>query len=392
MTTTPLTIESTPDTENAGLVQPTYRQLREALDDFQRATESVNVRTDRAENREMIRQLVLPWLALAKARLSEAEGSPSDQARWQEIIAGVQPPPAGAGDGPDVGTLLHNAVWLFSALLAAAERGPGVREITERMRELIATGTYPPGSLLGIGRIAAEVEGPAPQLERVRLAARDLEAEGLLTLTPAGRIRIAGRSVAVDRPAQIAAWLRVLIQAGVYQPSHHLPTRPALTLMLVARPHDVTRAIHLLHEEGVTSPSRGGRACLRAKLPFPVVPAPDMESLISRLATLALPDTNLSHTAIGDMCRRARTQWHGRRAPDPQALHRMRRALAAAAEHLLPMAATRYPNDPYVYAVLRRTAVTALATVPPDRLDQCWRTACLGAAVREVLVLLGDAT
>lgn len=392
MTTTTIADGPTSEEESTGPAQPTYGQLREILADFEKATESINVFANKADDREAIWQLALPWLPLAEKKLGEAEGSPSHQAHWQEIIAGVQRPPAGAESVPDVGTLLHSAWWLLNALLAAAARGPSVREIADRVRELITNGTYPPGSRIGIGRIAAEVGCPSASTRRVRLATRDLEAEGLVTFTPSDRVRVADTREVDDRPTQIAAWLRVLIQAGVYPPGSNLPPRPDLARGLVSPPPFVTRALHLLHDDSVITPSRkrGVRPTVQTTLPFPVVPPPDLDSLFPRLLTLALPDADLSHTGIRQMCNRSHTWWRSRLTPHPETLRHTHRALAAAAEFLIPLAQSRHPNNPDVYATLRRTAVTALAAVPSDSGGQSWRAACLGAAVLEVLNLAGD--
>lgn len=390
--TTTITTSTTPEIQSSAPGdEPTFGQLRVILSEFETATAALNVFADQADDRETIWRLVLPWLPLAEKRLREADCSPADQARWLEIITDVQRPDVDAEIIPDVGTLIHAAWRLLCALLAASRKGPGVREITERIRESVANGSYPPGSLLAVGRIAAEVGCPLVSVGRVRLAVRDLEAEGLITFSSADRIHVAYRSEAVDRPDQIAAWLCVLIQAGVYPPGSKLPTRLALGRALVSAQPFVADGLQLLHEQNVVTNRNGVRTVVRPTLPFPVVPPPDVDSLLPRLWDMALPGMDLSPTGIRAVCHRAHTWWRSRLAPHPETLHHTLRTLAAAAEYLLPLAAGQHPNNPDVHATLRRTAVTALAAGPSNSDGQIWRAACLGAAVREVLDLAGDA-
>lgn len=371
--------------------EPTYGQLCEVMANFEKATASFNVFADKPGDCEAIWQLVLRWLPLAEKRLGEADGSPTDQARWKELIAGVQRPTADATTAPDVGALIHNAWQLFGALVAAARSGPSVREIADYIRESITTGIYSPGILLSVGRVAAEVNCPLASIGRVRLAARDMEAEGVITYSPSDRIRVAMREEAADRPAQIASWLSVLIQAGVYPPESKLPALADLARALVSPPAFVSRALHLLHETGVVTHHRGLRTVIRPALPFDVLSPPDVHSLLPMLWNVALPDVDLSHTGIREMCHRTSTWWRSRLTPHPETLDHTLRALAAAAEYLLPLVAHQHPDNAEVHATLRRTAVTALAVRPSTSEARVWRTACLGASVLEALHLAGDA-
>ncbi|MFB8086919.1 GntR family transcriptional regulator [Streptomyces sp. NPDC055992] len=364
--------------------------LQTALAAFEKMTNSVNVFANRAVDREVIWRFVLPWVPLAERRRSEAACSPTDHARWQEIVSGVRRPPQGESDS-DVGTLAHAVSRLLHALAAAAQPGPSVAEIVERTRQSVATGAYPPGRLLTLKRVAADAHCPAACLDRVRLAVRDLEADGLITLSPSNQVRIAARDEATDRPEEIAAWLRTLIQAGVYPPGSALPTRPALCRAMVSPQSSVAGALALLHDRGVVHNRAGVRTAVRAVLPFDVTPPPDLTSLLPRLKESALPETDLSHTGIRETCFRSHTWWRSRLTPHPETLRHTTRALTAAAAYLLPLVTSWHPDDADLHATARRTAVTALADEPSGSDASLWRVACLGASVLETLLLAGDA-
>ncbi|HBF84505.1 MAG TPA: GntR family transcriptional regulator [Streptomyces sp.] len=391
MTTTTDETRTAPHAESPGPEdEPAYEQLRQVMREFETSTQSCAEFGDTTEGRATIRQFVVRWLPLAERHLREADGSPADQARWQELIADVQEVADDATVGTDIATLAQNAWGLLDALAFTAIPGPSVQEIADGIREAIADGTYPRGILLAVRRIATDYRPPA-SIRRVRLAARDLEAEGLIALSPSDHIRVVTREEATDRPEQIAAWLSVLIQAGVYPPGSKLPVLTDLSRALLSPPPFVSRALHLLHETDVVTHRHGMRTTVRVTLPFDAVTPPDVHSLLPMLWNVALPDVDLSHTGIRETCHRPHTWWRRRLTPHPDSLEHTLRALAAAAEYLLPLVAQLHPDNPEVHASLRRTAVTALAIRPPTSEGQVWRVACLGAAVLEVLHLAGDA-
>ncbi|WP_093763200.1 GntR family transcriptional regulator [Streptomyces sp. BpilaLS-43] len=358
--------------------------------EFETMIQPCAVYGDTPEYRSLISQFVTRWLPLAEKRLCEADGSPADQARWQGIIAGVQGAADDATVGPSIGTLARNTWSLLDALACAALPGPSIQEIAGQMRRSIADGTYVPGILLTARRIATEYR-PTASILHVRLAASDLEAEGLITLSPSDHIRVVTRQETTDRPERIAAWLSVLIQSGVYTPGSRLPALPKLARALVSPTSFVSGALGLLHDTGVVTRHRGMPTTVRPTLPFGAVTPPDVHSLLPMLWNVALPDVDLSHTGIRETCHRTYTWWRSRLAPHPDSLDHTLRALAAAAEYLLPLVAQRHPDNVEVHATLRRTAVTALAVRPPTSEGRIWRAACLGAAVLEVLHLAGDA-
>ncbi|MEU8560568.1 GntR family transcriptional regulator [Streptomyces cyaneofuscatus] len=368
-----------------------YQRLRAELGALQRTTARLTGDADTGADHEAIRAFMDPWLPSAEARLRDAGGSPSNRARWREIIAAARRPETDGETGPDTVALGIAARHLLRALMEAERSGPSVPEIADRVRQSIASGEYAPGSLLSAGRIAADTGCSAASVQRAELALRDLQAEDLVTVSSSNRIRVAGSKEVVDRAVQIAAWLRLLIQAGVYPPASPLPARTLLSRALVSAPPDVTSALRQLDKEKVLVCLRGTRPVVRPEPPFLVASPPEMASLLSRLGVAALPDTDLSHTGIREICHRAHSWWHSRITPHPETLHHTVRALTAAAEYLIPLAVRRYPDDPEVHATLRRAAVTALAVCSPDSDSQIWRAACLGAAVLEILNLAGDA-
>ncbi|MFF2650449.1 hypothetical protein [Streptomyces sp. NPDC058045] len=141
----------------------------------------------------------LPWLPLAQQRLGEAAGSPSERARWQELIDKVRPPKSGRLKGTSYADLvsLCAAVRAFlNALLDAERPGPTVAEIAEYVRRAVRAGHFLPGEPIHVGQIAEEVGSPP---DRVRRALQDVGDSGANTLTAAGQLA----SVSV-RPMQTA--------------------------------------------------------------------------------------------------------------------------------------------------------------------------------------------
>ncbi|WP_093801706.1 GntR family transcriptional regulator [Streptomyces sp. Wb2n-11] len=169
--------------------EATYKQLRSELDALWR----IGNRYDYTSNDvEAVRQLVEPWLPIAKARLEAATGSPSDQARWQSLVAAVERPSDEVEPKfTTVSTPARGLVRALMDLMEATRPGPSAREITDRLRAAINDGTHPPGSMLSRMRITAEAGLTPASAERVELALQDLAAMGLVTVLPSKRIRVA---------------------------------------------------------------------------------------------------------------------------------------------------------------------------------------------------------
>ncbi|MCX5395578.1 hypothetical protein [Streptomyces sp. NBC_00102] len=195
----------------------------------------------------------------------------------------------------------------------------------------------------------------------------------------------------LDRPTEIADWVITLIRAGVYPPMSQLPARAKLAVALVSDQNAVARAVRLLRESEFILVERGARPVVLATLPVTVTAPPELSGLLGRLEPLALPRTDLSGTGIKEMCRRSRARWATRSFSFPRERSEIFGALATAAHHLIPIVAEQHAHHPDVLALLRTAAVTALAEDPTTVAAQVWRSACLGAAVRELLPLAGVA-
>ncbi|MEV7279739.1 hypothetical protein [Streptomyces sp. NPDC093111] len=373
------------------------RRLRAALRELQKTATrfSAGPSTRSAEYRAAVWALTEPWLPLAETKHRLAAGSPSDQHRWQQLITdarrlGTQEPVSTSAEPPTITRAL------VRALLEAERPGPSVEEIADRLRNLIADGTYPPGTSLSALHLADEAEAagtPAP-VERVRLALRDLTAEGSTVTNGARRTWVAGGAAPVERPAQIAAWMRTLIQARVYQPQCPLPARLLLARDLLATTRDTSAAVRILGEEKVLKRSTAYRPVVRADLPFPLDPGPfDLGARVEQLRGKAITGITFSFSEVRATCQQVQVWWRARHTPRPDVLERIFRTLITAAACAIPRVVELYPNSPDAdgRTVLRRTAITALADLPADPLERLWRTACLATAVLQVLVLVETA-
>ncbi|MFC9543069.1 hypothetical protein ACFTXK_00225 [Streptomyces sp. NPDC056956] len=284
---------------------------------LQRAATRFTGHTDAGieRDRETIWKAVEPWLPLAAQRLSEAARSPSQQMHWRQMISAVRRPSAPCLARPDLVLLISAARRLLRALMEAERPGPGVSDIADRVRHAIHNGTYPSGSLLGASRIVAEIG--APTVERVDLALQDLQREGLITISPSKRVRVAGSALPEDRPQQIAAWLRFLIQSGVYPPQGALPRVQPLARGLVSSTPDVSLALHLLADQQVLLVGRGRRTTVHPAPPFPVAIPPDLDDLVRELNRRALPGVRLTGTDLQAVCSQARSWWSSRHHASP---------------------------------------------------------------------------
>ncbi|MFJ5938603.1 hypothetical protein [Streptomyces sp. NPDC093071] len=385
---------SVPGAQQDGSVE---RRLRAALRELQKtaARFSTGPSTRGAEYRAAVWALAEPWLALAETRHRLAAGSPSDQHRWRRLIddarcLGVQEPVSNPAEPP----ALTRA--LLRALLEAERPGPSVTEIADHLRKLIADGTCPPGTSLSALHLAdeAEKEGTPAPVERVRLALRDLTAEGTTVINDARRTWVAGSAAPVERPTQIAAWLRTLIQARVYLPQSPLPARLMLARDFLATSRDTGAALRILGAEKVLKRSTAYRPVVRADLPFPLDPGPfNLGARVEELRGKAITGITFPFSEVRATCRQVQVWWRVRHTPRPDVLERVFRTLITAAAYGIPRVVELYPSAPDadVRTVLRRTAITALADLPADPLEHLWRTACLAAAVLQVLVLVETA-
>lgn len=373
------------DAEDGFPIPPASR-LRSALLRVHHVAKNLPYRSSSQieQDREKVWALVEPWVPLAETRLHQAAGSPSDRTRWEECIAGVRRPDTEDAPVPPLVNLGNAATRLLHALIEAEAAGPSIKVITDHVRTAIANGTYLPGTRLGPGRIVAELGLGRSNLIRVELAFQDLCHEGLVTLSSPGKWWVTAQD---DRPAQIAALLRTFIQAGVYPPNTHLPTLVPLARALVSSAPDVMAALRALQDEGAVIRGAWVRPTVHPAPPFPVQSPPGPDVLVDRLRDVAAADADLSPLGIRKSCKRAQNWWRTRISPDPTALDHTRRCLIAAALHLIEQG----PDDRDTHTLLHRIAVLVPTSASPDYL---WRTACLAAAVLELLALrnVGDGT
>ncbi|MFC9131908.1 GntR family transcriptional regulator [Streptomyces sp. NPDC057099] len=336
-------------------------------------------------DRETIWKTVEPWLPLAEQRMGEAERSPSHQTHWRAMISAARRPSGTCLPRPDLVALVSAARRLLHALMEAERPGPSAGDIADRVRHAISSGTYPPGSLLAATRIATETG--APTVERVDLALQDLQREGLITISPSKRARVAGSSMPEDRPQQIATWLRFLIQSGVYPPNSALTPVQPLARSLVSSTPDVSRALRLLADQQVLITERGRRTLVHPSPPFSVAAPTSLDDLILELNRHARPRLQLTGKDILAACSQTHTSWSSRTLPDPGKAHDLSGTLVTAGAHLASQAIRNlheHPRDRDARTTIRRLAATALAEQPSNRWEQTWRAACLGALVREV--------
>ncbi|WP_345616702.1 hypothetical protein [Streptomyces ziwulingensis] len=252
------------------------------------------------------------------------------------------------------------------------------------MRHAIHDGIYPSGSLLSLRRIATDTA--APTLDRVETALRDLQGDGLVTISPSGRTRVAGSATRESRSEQIAAWLRFLIRSGVYPPGTVLPSQLVLARILVSSGPDVVGAQRLLADQQVLVARHGRRCSVRRVPAIPVDDPPVLADLVRALRARSAPGPQPTAEATLAACRQTHAWWSRRTIPPPRETADRTATLTAACADLVSRAALAHAQDQEVQAMLRHTAVTALAEHPEDGWEQTWRAACLGALVRLLLL------
>ncbi|CAL9453597.1 hypothetical protein [Streptomyces sp. enrichment culture] len=172
---------------------PRLYALKRSLMSVHRATRHFTdpTKTGIERDRDIIRNILAPWLPLADQRLREATRSPAQQQHWHQLINAVRHTHATCLAAPGLLQLTTDARRLLRALMEAEHPGPSVADIADHVRQAIRDGTYPPGTLLTAGRLAADTQTPTP--ERLDLALQDLRHEGLVALTPSHRTRVTGR-------------------------------------------------------------------------------------------------------------------------------------------------------------------------------------------------------
>lgn len=359
-----------------------YSQVRTSLASLRASRFTGRTAAGIDRDREAIWNAVEPWLWLAEQRLREATRSPSQEAHWRELINAVRRPSSSYLPRPDLVVLLGAARRLLHALMEAERPGPDVSDIADRVRHALDSGMYPPGSKLAASRIAEEASAP---IGRVDLALQDLQSEGLVTISPSKQVRVAGNVIGKDRPQQIAAWLRFLIQSGVYPPGSTLPRVRPLARSLVSPLADTAGALRLMADQQVLLVMRGQRPLVHPLPPFPVATLPELGDLVRELNRRAVPGVQPIGRHVLAACHQTHAWWSSRTMPPPDQADEAVGILITAGAHLVSHAARRYQANCDMQAKLRQTAVTALAERPSERWEHIWRAACLGALVRDLL-------
>jgi DNA-binding GntR family transcriptional regulator len=153
-----------------------------------------------------------------------------------------------------------------------AQRLRAHETLTEVLRQRIADGTYPPGSVFPAVSVVGATFGFSTST--ARLARRALVREGLLE-SPRGDILTfvcEGPGQAVPNyKEELATTLRRRIQEGVYPPDTQIPSTHDLARELRVGPTAMRCAVNQLSEEGHLE-TRGCRTFVTAQDP-PAAPA-----------------------------------------------------------------------------------------------------------------------
>ncbi|MFI8194028.1 GntR family transcriptional regulator [Streptomyces sp. NPDC085946] len=383
--TTSASTRSAPRVEHSERT-PRYRQLLSTSLTLKASRFTGQTAAGIDRDREAIWNAVEPWLWLAEQRLDEATRSPSQQAHWRGMINAVRRPSSNCLPRPDFVMFLGAARRLLHALMEAERPGPDVSDVADQVRHALVSGMYPPGSKLGANRIAREAGAP---VGRVDLALQDLQREGLVTISPGKQVRAVGNGMPKDRPQQIAAWLRFLIQSGVYPPGSTLPRVRPLARSLVSSNAAAASALRLLADQQVLLASRGQGPVVHPAPPFPVAAPPDLGDLVRELDRRAVPGVQPTGQHVLAACDQTHAWWWSRTMPPPDKADEAVGILVTAGTHLVSQAARRHQADCDVQTKLRQMAVTVLAQRPSARWEHIWRAACLGALVRDLLSQAG---
>ncbi|MER5973657.1 GntR family transcriptional regulator [Streptomyces sp. NPDC002055] len=334
------------------------------------------------EAHNKVDQYINPWASLAARRHAAASTSPADQARWSRLIQAVERPEQATQLTYE--KLVLRVVSARELLRTLAETEPPFVPIVDVARQIehrIKTGSYPAGTVLAPGRLAADLAFP---LQSIHLALADLAERGVIEQQTNCRARVPGGD-ANDRPRQIAQWLRALAEGGAFLPGTALPDRRELMRILITSQKPVTDALRILSEEGLLERGPHRRLVVRRG----AVERPTSTLKVPR----PRPGLNSSSPhEIREVARTVRGWWNTRLTPPPDALDEVIDRLGVAAHQLveqirrgaLPPATTHQQ----VESVIARTAVSAAAVHQPHYQLRVWHAACLARAVEDLLALV----
>ncbi|MFE2852760.1 GntR family transcriptional regulator [Streptomyces lavendulae] len=223
-----------------------------------------------ASSPDRLGQIAAAWIPAAHTRRDAAASSPSDQARWDQLLAKAALDPAPSTRAPR-----FTADALHALLTALADTSPTATEIADRITAGTRTGRYQPGVALAAPVIAAELQVPVAP---VKIAFGDLTASGVLvraeerTAVPASghEETVRGRYLALRLQAQMAY--------GLYPPGSTLPKGTEIGRQYVVADPVVRDALGQLEREGLiqrrpAKPPLVLDAAGRISAPPPCVPA-----------------------------------------------------------------------------------------------------------------------
>ncbi|MFI1204858.1 GntR family transcriptional regulator [Streptomyces sp. NPDC020883] len=331
-----------------------------------------------------VTQCIQKWRGLAETRREEAAASPTDQARWDQIIEAVtRPTCAPRTSYEDLVVLISNLRELLKALISAEPPAVRVADARGQLAQQITNGVYPPGTKLSVPKTAAELGLP---VETVHMALQDLVHDGVIQAVPNGRFCVPSPSFDGDRPRRLADWLKALIAANVYAVGSPLPPRPQLARALVTSSQSLNEALRLLNDEGILARGRYNRPCVQRRPP---------NSLLPVCTTRSEPahEVDLSFTGIKRSARIVHAWWGSRHHPRPSEYDDHVGRLCSAAHHLRKLITSAIhspaaPEESHLRPLGARMEVTAAALGQPNAEPDLWRAACLSAAVREALGLV----
>lgn len=336
---------------------------------------STDKNTDRvATCLAQLRGLVEAWRALSSSRQIRAAGSPGDEARWAELIAGADP----AEEVPATLDGLRNQAQAVMALLKALQQTappvPPARVVADRIAAHLGE-RYAPGLSLGRKALAADLDVPE---DLVRLALSDLVTSGALT---SANHRVLVPQTGEERPGRVRHLAdRILAQIafGLYPPRSPLPGAAALAALHATDADLATDALRLLETEGWLHRVRGRPAMV---LPSALLLAPrDPASTIP-----VHPGGPFTEAEIRRALQEAHNSWKRRAFVPPQRVEERWVVLQAMAAQCFPDRVPARLTTPRRRRAALLVREAASAPLPDTSLLGMWHTAGLVNVIRLLL-------
>ncbi|MER6516721.1 hypothetical protein ABT246_07600 [Streptomyces sp. NPDC001553] len=317
------------------------------------------------------------WMPLALERAESAAGSPSDTARWADLITNASQSDTDLTTAAQIRAGARAVHALLGALRNSAPPCPPVAQIAARIAAHVASRRYAPGMLLSRETTAADLGVPA---ELVPLAFADLSAAGVLTSSHHRAMVCGARDERPGRVRHLADRLLDQVAFGLYPPECSFPGAEELGGYTVSDVALVTEALRLLEHEGWIARRRGRPALVLASAHLLARPA--------HLATLPPAERweRPAPTVLHHAMREAHNHWRHRRFLPPEEVEARWQSLRDMAVQLLAAGTedTVGPADRVRHAVLLLQEAVH-APLPDASLLGMWHTARLAAALRVFL-------